>query len=287
MKWIQHHSNAGRDEVISGLRDRFGTEGYGVWWLIVETIAEQIHNDPRDSADYSLKKWREITGISVKKLQKILSFLEKHGKILVENSEKDGIVGLKIRMPKVLEIADEYTKKHLSKKEKPRKTPDKVPTKSGQTPEKVRLDYKIEEDKKKHNYKQLPILETPQQSKDLDHLIKIYIESNPEQPKLAGKNWVGWLGRTRDQFHAGLIVGMSQNFIEERIKKCSSAKPWEILPNKLVEEFKGKKGQKGPIERSDDYKKGALIDEEGKKRVKKLIKNLSRKMGGGKTNENS
>ena len=109
--------------------------------------------------------------------------------------------------------------------------------------------------------------------------IKIYIESNPEQPKLAGKNWVGWLGRARDQFHAGLIVGMNRDFIEERIKKCSSARPWEILSNKLIEEFKGKKGQKSPIEKSDDYKKEALIDEEGKKRASRLIKGLSKKIG--------
>jgi len=282
VKWIQHYSHAGRDEVLSGLRDRFGTEGYGAWWLIVETIAEQIHDNPRDFAEYSLKKWREITGISTKKLQKILNFLEKNEKISVENSAKDGIVCLRIRIPKILKIADEYTKKCFGKKEKLKKTPDRLLTKSGETPKKNSLNettlHNITEQDKNER---LSISETPQQSEDLDYLIKVYIESNPEQPKLAGKNWVGWVTRTRDQFHAGLIVGMSRDFIERQIRKCSSAKPWEIISNKLVEEFKGKKGQKSPIEKSDDYKKEALIDEEGKKRVSRLIKGLSKKMKGG------
>jgi len=47
----------------------------------------------------------------------MLNFLEKNGKILVENSKEDGITCLKIRIPKILEMADEYTKKQLTKKE--------------------------------------------------------------------------------------------------------------------------------------------------------------------------
>jgi len=98
IKWIQHYSDAGRDEVLSGLRDRFGTEGYGAWWLIVETIAEQIHDNPRDFAEYSLKKWREICGISAKKILAITDFLDRNNLIRCKVSEKDQITYLRIEL---------------------------------------------------------------------------------------------------------------------------------------------------------------------------------------------
>lgn len=148
MKWFRHYSDASEDEVLSGIRDRLGTEGYGAWWLILEAISRQIDKKPRDFAEYSIKKWRKITGISPKKLQKFLSFLSKNGKVFVENSEKDGIKYIKIRVPKILEIADEYTKKAMRQGQKSDKNPENIQKKSDNSPEKIPLD-KIRLDKKR------------------------------------------------------------------------------------------------------------------------------------------
>lgn len=38
--YFQHDYNARNDEKILELRSRFGAEGYGVFWMIVETMAE-------------------------------------------------------------------------------------------------------------------------------------------------------------------------------------------------------------------------------------------------------
>jgi hypothetical protein len=157
MKWFRHYSDACEDEILSGIRDRLGTEGYGAWWLILEAISRQIDKKPRDFADYSVKKWQKITGISVKKLQKLLSFLSKNGKVFVENSEKDGIKYIKIRVPKILEIADEYTKRMMKLEEKTEENPEKNRQKPGVSPEKSNPDYirldKIRLDKNKKSSK--------------------------------------------------------------------------------------------------------------------------------------
>lgn len=38
--YFQHDFNARNDEKILELRARFGAEGYGIFWMIVETMAE-------------------------------------------------------------------------------------------------------------------------------------------------------------------------------------------------------------------------------------------------------
>lgn len=38
--WFKHDNNARNDEKILELRSRFGAEGYGIFWMIVETMAE-------------------------------------------------------------------------------------------------------------------------------------------------------------------------------------------------------------------------------------------------------
>lgn len=38
--YFQHDFNARNDEKILELRSRFGAEGYGIFWMIVETMAE-------------------------------------------------------------------------------------------------------------------------------------------------------------------------------------------------------------------------------------------------------
>lgn len=277
MKWIQHYSDAGRDEVLSGLRDRFGTEGYGAWWLIVETIAEQIHDNPRDFAEYSLKKWREITGISAKKLQKLLNFMAEKQKIIIENSEKDGITSIKIRVPKILEIADEYTRKRFGKKEKSGQTPDKLQKESGETPEKsppdkIILDKKIEEER--NNTPSLP--ESKEESEALDRIMAHYNKAYPELPKLAGKQIVAWRCRARDWFHVGMFSGISEDEIYERIDKCPVPKHFEILPRDAIDKAKratrqGKERTKEIdrlLSKYEEYERTAVDAQEGKERAR-------------------
>lgn len=41
--WFKHDNNARNDEKILELRAKFGPEGYGIYWMIAETMAEDEH----------------------------------------------------------------------------------------------------------------------------------------------------------------------------------------------------------------------------------------------------
>lgn len=200
MKWFKHFADAADDEVLSALRDRFGCEGYGVWWLIVEIISRQIHDGPRDFADYSEKKWHQSLGIYSVKLQSILTFLEVHGKITVVKSEKNGIKYLKIKIPKILEMADEYTKKRLAEKQKSGQTPDKLQKKSGETPKKNPPD-KIRLDKKRNTSP--PKLKFTEEDMKLVEELDTYILNVDSNHKFSGgqrkEKWANTFRLIREQ----------------------------------------------------------------------------------------
>lgn len=62
--WFKHDNNARNDEKILELRANFGAEGYGVFWMIVETMAEdengiiQLKNMGGLSLGYGVAKAR-------------------------------------------------------------------------------------------------------------------------------------------------------------------------------------------------------------------------------------
>ena len=47
--WFKHDHNARGDEKILELRSEFGAEGYGVFWMIVETMAENSNGGVKAS----------------------------------------------------------------------------------------------------------------------------------------------------------------------------------------------------------------------------------------------
>lgn len=83
--WFKHDNNARNDEKILELRANFGAEGYGVFWMIVETMAEdeggiiQLKNMGGLSLGYGVAKGRlsEIINGAIE----LGLFLEKEGKI--------------------------------------------------------------------------------------------------------------------------------------------------------------------------------------------------------------
>ena len=127
MRWFKHLTNASDDEVMSELIDEFGVAAYGVWWIILEKIAAQMDETNRCFIRFSLKKWSKSCGISSKKFQNIVKFLQKNNKIF---SKLDGVY-LTIGCDNLLKFRDEYSKK---KKKKSSKSPDKIQTDSGQCP---------------------------------------------------------------------------------------------------------------------------------------------------------
>ncbi len=126
MKWIKHHTDANRDEKLLSLKDEFGLEGYAVYWLILESIAEQMTKKrPSPELELSHKNWRKITEISPKKLKKFALFCHISQLFIVTFSEKS----ISIKCPKLLEIKDEWQ--------------SRINKNSGVTPDQVRASASV------------------------------------------------------------------------------------------------------------------------------------------------
>lgn len=142
MRWFKHMTNASRDQSLLELRDEFGMEGYGAYWIILETIGEKLATKDKDqsgitepSLRLSSKNWRKFVTFSPKKFQKFVTFSQKLGLFF---AEFDGEF-ITINCPKLLKYRDEWTKKKGKKKLK----------NSGVTPDKLRrieLDTELELD---------------------------------------------------------------------------------------------------------------------------------------------
>jgi hypothetical protein len=82
--WFKHDKNARRDPKIQALRAKHGAEGYGIYFMLIEVMAEQ--------ADYKLQKFPlMVAGLSVdlgikeELLEKILHFIVNECELFEQN----------------------------------------------------------------------------------------------------------------------------------------------------------------------------------------------------------
>ena len=106
MRWLKHLSTAQRDPDMQALISEFGYEGYGVYWSILETIAEHLDGNNRTDLALPIKSWK-IPAISDRKWMKIVHFLKNNDKFLVEIKPNSVL----INCPKLLKYRDEYQKR--------------------------------------------------------------------------------------------------------------------------------------------------------------------------------
>lgn len=81
--WFKHDHNARGDEKILELRSEFGAEGYGIFWMIVETMAENSNGGVNSSLIGGLSLGY---GVAKDKLQSIFDACSRIGLFF----EKDG-----------------------------------------------------------------------------------------------------------------------------------------------------------------------------------------------------
>lgn len=108
MRWFKHLTGAHQDEKMARLVSELGLEGYGFYWLILETIAGQIEaGSNRTALTYPVAFWRKITGFSPKKLRNFAEICSKIGIFSAEFSENS----LTIDIPNILKYRDEWSRK--------------------------------------------------------------------------------------------------------------------------------------------------------------------------------
>ena len=106
MKWFRHMADASDDEFISHLEDEMGLPGYALFWKCCEIVAFQMDESNRCCATYSWSKWRQKLKTNKPKLRRFLTIVEDNRKFHVTIVEDK----LKIEIPKLLELRDNYTK---------------------------------------------------------------------------------------------------------------------------------------------------------------------------------
>lgn len=107
MRWFKHMTASGNDEKLSRLKDKFGLEGYGFWWTVLEIVAEKVGEDARTSAEFSLKKWGSLAGVSPKKFQTLAEFCA-NLELFSIKFDQDLLC---IDIPNILKYRDEYTER--------------------------------------------------------------------------------------------------------------------------------------------------------------------------------
>ena len=124
MRWFKHMTNSSDGQFMAELEDRFGWEGYGRWFKLLEKIGQVMGGDNGCSAIYPWADWQRFLKGKRNKLVSFLVHLENKRKI---NLKQNGNI-LEIECPKLLEIKDEYSKKsgQTPKNIRPKSTEDRV-----------------------------------------------------------------------------------------------------------------------------------------------------------------
>lgn len=149
MKWFKHFSNASEDESISYILEEMGPEGYGIYFLILETISMQMNEENKTYLKYSSKKWMKLLHISkrswvnfTKTLKESQEILNKKQPLLIINEDDKFI---EINCPNLLKFRDETTrKKSKTNSENSGMIPEQLRNDSGTTPELIE-ESRIEE----------------------------------------------------------------------------------------------------------------------------------------------
>ena len=123
MKWFKHDSDSSLDKKLQKVRLKYGMQGYGLYWYLLEMVAINVE---KHNLSFELEHDAEIisfsTGISYELVQEMMSYMVSLG--LFENQQ--GI----ITCLKMANRTDEYTQKLLRNSSVPtvsRQCPDKVP----------------------------------------------------------------------------------------------------------------------------------------------------------------
>lgn len=138
MKWFKHDANASIDAKLKRLRLKYGMEGYGVYWYLLECVARTV--EPHNLT-FELEEDAELIAAEVnihrERVEEMMRFMCELG--LFENVEG------RITCLKMSSRSDEYTLK-LMRQDK------SVRTNSGVTPDKIphiRTDRREEKDIRK------------------------------------------------------------------------------------------------------------------------------------------
>ncbi len=115
MKFLQHMTNARHNRKHAELMAEYGFEGYGLFWFILEEIAER-YTAGNYGYRYSIKRWADLCRRSEEDLFEFLGFCS-HPEINLLEYEVDGR-WLTISVPNIAKYHDNYTRQVMRERAK-------------------------------------------------------------------------------------------------------------------------------------------------------------------------
>ena len=110
MKWFEHHTDSHNNVKFLPVLEKYGTEGYGLYWLCLELVGREGH-------DFCIKKdksWllylKKVSGLEENKIKEILECLTENNLI-----DKKALNRGELYTPKLQERLDQYTKRVRSR----------------------------------------------------------------------------------------------------------------------------------------------------------------------------
>jgi hypothetical protein len=106
MRWFKHISRTTSDDKIARLIARHGHAGYGLWWMVLETVAEHIEKGSEDcSVMLPRKSWASRLHIYPNRVSSSLRSLAEL-KLISISTRRDE---LQVSIPNLRKYRDEYT----------------------------------------------------------------------------------------------------------------------------------------------------------------------------------
>lgn len=106
MKWFKHYTDALDDPFIQELILKFGSAGYLAYFGLIEIIGKENGNMITGKLEISPTFLKQKFHISQRKLEVIYDFCSRKGKVIFDKT----LENWKFKMPKMLELKDNYTK---------------------------------------------------------------------------------------------------------------------------------------------------------------------------------
>ena len=82
MRWFKHITQSRMDEKMSSYFIETGLQGYGFWWILIETVSYHVTKESSTAeVTYLIKQWAKICGISLKTFVKLCDKCTEHSLI--------------------------------------------------------------------------------------------------------------------------------------------------------------------------------------------------------------
>lgn len=117
MKWYKHISGSLDDPDISDAVDIFGSDGYLLFFRILELLSIEFDVDNPGISTFSANFLKKKIPISYKKIVEVLKFFNERDRLLVEFHNGKRLDMVTINCPKLKDLTDSYTTKILNKRD--------------------------------------------------------------------------------------------------------------------------------------------------------------------------